>query len=112
MQSLLRFGACRRLLCHWTLCNAARMNKQPEPLDLVGTSEAATLLKVHPATVKRMVDDDLLTPAGRLGIDSDGAYVFHRADVDALAVKRAAEAAAKKTPAPVTSANGRAVFGS
>jgi len=65
----------------------------PEPLDLVGTSDAAKILDVHPATVTRLIgtEPDQLKPAGRLGGDS-GAFLFHRADVEALAEKRAAEA--------------------
>ena len=71
--------------------DALHMTNPPASLDLVGTSDAAKILDVHPATVTRMVDTDLLKPAGRLGGDS-GAFVFNRADVVALAEKRAAEA--------------------
>ncbi len=76
----------------------------PEPLDLVGTSDAAKILDVHPATVTRMVDTDLLKPAGRLGGDS-GAFVFNRADVVTLAEKRKAEAAAAESTSTTRSRN-------
>lgn len=75
------------------MCNATRMT-HPEPLDLVGTSDAAKILDVHPATVTRLIGEgpDQLKPAGRLGGDS-GAFVFNRADVEALAEKRKADVA-------------------
>lgn len=76
------------------------------PLDLVGTSDAAKILGVHPATVTRLVDSDQLKPAGQLG---GGAFVFNRADVEALAEKRAADAPTPKTAAESTS-RARAVF--
>jgi hypothetical protein len=63
--------------------------------DLVGSSEAARILSVHPATVTRMVGSDQLTPVGRLDGGS-GAFVFNRSDVVSLAEKRKAEAEAER----------------
>jgi len=74
--------------------DAPDMTKPPASLDLVGTSIAAKILGVHPSTITRMVTDDLLTPAARVG--DDGAFMFHRADVVALAEKRAADAKASR----------------
>ena len=76
-----------------------------QPLDLVGSSDAAKILGVHPATVTRLVDSGDLTPAGRLGGDS-GAFVFHRADVEKLAEKRKAPA----SPISPSGADARSVF--
>ena len=56
---------------------------------LIGTSESAGLLKVHPATVTRMAEDGRLVPVGRLG--ESGALIFDRADVERLAQARKAE---------------------
>lgn len=65
------------------LCNNARM--QSTPRDLIGTSEAARILERHPATITRMVQDETLIPAGRLG--SAGAFVFDRKHVEDVAQK-------------------------
>lgn len=54
--------------------------------DLIGTSAAARILDVHPATVTRMVDDGRLVPIGRLG--DAGALIFDRAGVERLRDKR------------------------
>ena len=55
--------------------------------ELIGTSAAAILLGVHPATVTRMVDDGRLAPVGRLG--DAGALIFDRVDVERLRDERA-----------------------
>lgn len=51
--------------------------------DLIPTSEAAKVLRVHVATISRMVARGDLTPAVKTP-GKRGAYLFHREDVDAL----------------------------
>jgi excisionase family DNA binding protein len=53
--------------------------------DLIGTKEAAQLLGVSLPTVKRMAKAGTLTVAVKMPGDT-GAYLFHRVDVEALAV--------------------------
>jgi len=55
---------------------------------MVGTSLAAAMLDVHPATVTRMAQDGRLTPVTRIGT----ALVFSAAEVEKL--REAREAAA------------------
>lgn len=57
--------------------------------DLIGTTEAAEILGVTSRTVKRLalIGNDL-PPAHKMPGDT-GAYLFHRADVEALRDRRA-----------------------
>lgn len=75
-----------------------------ETLDLVGSSEAARILMVHPATVTRLVESDQLKPVGRLGGGS-GAFIFKRADVDQLAEDRKPSTPAEPTASTSNSRN-------
>lgn len=60
----------------------------PKPeLDLVGSDEASTICGVDRATFLRWREDGLITEAGKLP-GSNGAYMFHRADVEKLAANR------------------------
>lgn len=56
--------------------------------DLIGSSESCRLLSVHPATLSRWVGGGILTPAHKLP-GKNGAYLFHRADVEKLAAEKA-----------------------
>lgn len=58
--------------------------------ELISTAEALTVLKrKSPSTITRLVQTGRLTPAAKLpGIR--GAYLFNRADIEALAGDRAA----------------------
>jgi len=58
--------------------------------DLIGSKEACRVLgDVNRSTLIRWVRDGLLTPATKLD-GTNGAYLFHRADVERLARERAA----------------------
>ena len=52
--------------------------------DLIGTTEAVRILGVHPSTITRWVKANKLTAAGKLD-GTNGALLFNRADVEALA---------------------------
>jgi len=54
------------------------------PNDLIGTDEAAQLLGVSKPTVKRRARAGLLTVAVKMP-GQTGAYLFHRADIEAHA---------------------------
>ena len=54
----------------------------------IGSAEACALLGINRSTLVRMVKGDRLTPAMKLP-GASGAYVFDRADVEALAAERA-----------------------
>lgn len=56
----------------------------PEP-DILSTSEAAALLKVHPATINRWVTDGKLTPHYEVP-GRTGPRFYLRSDVEALRV--------------------------
>jgi excisionase family DNA binding protein len=53
--------------------------------DLIGTAEAAELLGVSLPTIKRKAQNGLLPVAHKMPGET-GAYLFHRADVEALRV--------------------------
>ncbi len=56
--------------------------------DLIGTKEAAKILGVSTRTVKRYaLSADELVPIAKMDGDL-GAYVFHRAQVEAFAARR------------------------
>lgn len=54
----------------------------PDP-DIISTSEAAALLKVHPATINRWVLDGKLTPQYEVP-GKTGPRFYKRTDVEAL----------------------------
>lgn len=56
----------------------------PDP-DIISTSEAAALLKVHPATINRWVLDGKLTPQYEVP-GKTGPRFYKRSDVEALRV--------------------------
>lgn len=60
-----------------------------ETIDLIYTAEAARILNVKVRTVARMAHDGRLKPA-IAGHGKTSALVFHRADVEALALTQAA----------------------
>lgn len=70
-----------------TVMHMATSTPQP-PQDLVGTAEVCRLLEVNPATVGRWAASKKLPPAHKLP-GKNGAYLFHRADVEKLAAEKA-----------------------
>lgn len=62
--------------------------------DLVGSSESCRILDVHPATLTRWVAGGTLTPAHKLP-GKNGAFLFHRADIERIAEEKRAQAAAE-----------------
>lgn len=65
----------------------ARMNSTTPAVDLVTSPEAGRIINRSPRTVHRLVEAGQLKPAARLS-GPNGAMLFHRADVEALAVER------------------------
>ena len=63
------------------------------PADLIGSTEAARILGKSPRTVHRLVQSGSLKPAAIAPGGYAGAYLFHRADVEAL-VERETEGVA------------------
>lgn len=57
--------------------------------DLIGTQEAAAILGVSHRTVKRLAQKGKLAHAVKMPGET-GAYLFNRADVEALAAEAAA----------------------
>jgi len=57
--------------------------------ELLGVREAAQIVGVSVATIKRAAATGNLPPAHKLP-GANGAYLFHRSDVEALAQERAA----------------------
>lgn len=68
------------------------LSDMPTQSTLIGSAEAVRLLKVHPVTLSRWVKDGKLVPAHKLP-GKNGAYLFNRADIDALATERAEQSA-------------------
>jgi Helix-turn-helix domain len=58
------------------------------PPDLIGSADAARLLGKSPRTVHRMVTAGILNPAMTAPGGFKGAYLFNRADVEALSTER------------------------
>ena len=56
--------------------------------EVLGTQQVAHLLRTDRKGVRRLVDRGALTPTAKLP-GKTGAFVFDRADVEALAVERA-----------------------
>ena len=61
--------------------NAAVM---PHTDSVIGTAQASRILDVHPVTITRWAAEGRLTPVGKLP-GKNGAFLFNRADVEALA---------------------------
>lgn len=57
--------------------------------DLIGSTEAVRILDVDKATLSRWVAAGQVVPAHQLP-GKNGAYLFHRADITALAAQRRA----------------------
>lgn len=66
----------------------------PSRLDLIGSAEACQILGIERSTLVRWVQMRWLKPAGKLP-GPNGAYLYRRPDIEALAAKRAAETAAE-----------------
>lgn len=62
-----------------------------EPEGMVGSREACQILVIDKSTLSRWAADGTLTPAMKLP-GRNGAFLFHRADVDQLARQRQATA--------------------
>lgn len=62
-----------------------------DTLSLIGSRTAAAVLGVHVSTVTRYVADGILVPATKLD-RGNGAFVFHRHEVEELAAALAASA--------------------
>ena len=60
----------------------------PAVPDLIGSAEACRILRIHPATLTRWAAAGTLKPAHKLP-GKNGAYLFRRADVEALVAERA-----------------------
>lgn len=60
------------------------------PDDLIGSTEAARILGRSPRTIHRLVEADELTPAVVAPGGFAGAFLFRRADVEALLEARSA----------------------
>ena len=58
------------------------------PNDIIGSKEACTILDIDRATLTRWVAAKKIIPAGKLPTPN-GAFLFHRADIEALAQARA-----------------------
>ncbi len=61
------------------------------PADLIGSTESVRILRVDKATLTRWVAAGRITPAHQLP-GRNGAFLFHRADIEKLAAERAKEA--------------------
>lgn len=61
------------------------MRHEPEPLDLISSPEAARIIGRSSRTIHRLVDSGELIPVSRVSAGPNGAYVFHRADVERIA---------------------------
>jgi predicted site-specific integrase-resolvase len=58
------------------------------PHDIIGSTEACTILAVDKSTLSRWVAAGRITPVARLP-RKNGALIFNRSDIDALAAERA-----------------------
>ena len=56
--------------------------------DFIGSTEATRILNIDKATLSRWVTSGVLTPAHKLP-SRNGAFLFHRTDIEALAAERA-----------------------
>lgn len=64
----------------------------PNTDDLIGSAEVCRLLMIDRATLSRWVNhrQPKLVPVMRIGDTPNGAFLFHRRDVEALASERVA----------------------
>lgn len=69
------------------------MSHDASPADLIGSTEAGRLMGRSPRTVHRLVDSGELVPVVVAPGGIKGAYLFDRADVEALVVARDEKAA-------------------
>ncbi len=58
------------------------------PDDIIGSTEACTILNIDKATISRWVAAGRITPVAKLP-RKNGAFLFARADIYALATERA-----------------------
>ena len=58
------------------------------PDDIIGSTEACTILNIDKATISRWVAAGRITPVAKLP-RKNGAFLFARADIDTLATERA-----------------------
>ena len=58
------------------------------PDDIIGSTEACTILNIDKATISRWVAAGRITPVVKLP-RKNGAFLFARADIDILAKERA-----------------------
>ncbi len=59
----------------------------PETVDLIGSSDAASILGVDRSTLSRWVAFGKIKPVTRVGDGPKPALIFNRADVEALAAQ-------------------------
>ena len=71
------------------MCNSLAMPDDTDDADLIGGTDALQILEIDKSTLSRWVAAGKLTPITRLS-GPRGAFVFARADVEALAKHRAA----------------------
>lgn len=57
------------------------------PEDIIGSTEACTILGVDKSTLSRMVADQRLTPTHKLP-GRNGAFLFNRDDIERAATER------------------------
>jgi predicted site-specific integrase-resolvase len=69
-------------------CSAIVTGQRPCPRDLIGSAEAALIIGIDKPTLTRWVAAGRITPVHKLP-GKNGAFIFHRADVTALAKERA-----------------------
>ena len=72
---------------HCAMLTAMPSHTQSPP-DWIGSAEVARKLKISQVTVARWVASGQIEPVHKLP-GKNGAYLFRRADVDALAAERA-----------------------
>jgi predicted site-specific integrase-resolvase len=59
----------------------------PDQTELIGTAESARILEIDKTTLTRWVADGRVVPAVKLPT-TNGAFLFARADIEALAAAR------------------------
>lgn len=72
--------------------HCAMLIDMPKQSALIGSAEACRILHIHPATLMRWVRDGKVNEAHKLPGDN-GARLFYRADVEALATERTEQSA-------------------
>lgn len=74
---------CLRFALH-----SAMLTDMPKQTDLIGSTEACRILLIDKATLTRWVASETLVPAHKLP-GKNGAFLFDRRDIEALAAQRA-----------------------